>query len=155
VIWSDDNRLLVTTLRTEQRTVGNGIYMDTFVERIYTMAPDGSDEREVAWTDATADRIPAWSPDGRWLAVVDSTAGVLTVHEVATGEDTVTAIPVNLTFGAWSPDSDRLMLFGGGDGPDGYSLYVINVDGSGFLPLGDGGDFSWMPASVTGPNEPQ
>ena len=48
VVWSDTNRLLVVVMRSEPNGTP-GEVVKTAVDRVYSMAPDGSDMRESAW----------------------------------------------------------------------------------------------------------
>jgi Tol biopolymer transport system component len=116
----------------------------TSAQRVFSMAPDGSDERDVNWPASLP--TVSWSPDGRWLVAVDSSNSSLTIRDVESGEDKIVTIPTNASLAGWSPESDRMILVGESADPQSYSLYVVNVDGTGFESLGDGDDFGWMPA---------
>jgi len=57
---------------------------------------------------------PLWSPDGRWIAVEESPAGVVHLVDLTTGDErTLTGGEVKLEFIislAWSPDSEGLIF---------------------------------------------
>jgi Tol biopolymer transport system component len=135
VTWSTDGRLLVLELATNRLDVA----------RAYSIAPDGSDVRDVRWDQVDGSSWPVWSPDGRWLAF-STDAGMLMVRNAQTGEDTVLEIPDGSSIHQWSPDSERLILAGpGGAHEFQTTFHVINVDGSGLTLLGEGRDVSWLP----------
>ena len=132
VTWSTTGRLLVVAYTAQFASV----------QRVYSVALDGTDEQPIAWDDPTA--TPMWSPDGRWLAAVSKSGGPLTIRNAQTGSDATVVIPTGLAPAMWSPDSQHLVLYGG-DGPA-YTLYTVNVDGSGFRSLGNAQDVTWRPA---------
>lgn len=150
VTWSLDNRLSAVVLHSERHATTDATTYSTTVERVYSMAPDGNDVRDVAWDHASALR-PSWSPDGHLIAAVDSATGQLTVRDAATGSDVSAKVPTGLDIAGWSPESDRLLLDGASEtNPQAYALYVVAADGTGFASLGDGDDFAWRP-HVAGP----
>ena len=137
VSWSTTNRLLVVT------------YQEGYarVQRVFSMALDGSDEQPIAWDNPRP--IPMWSPDGRWIAAVDNLADdpltPLMIRNAQTGTHSFTAIPGGLMPAMWSPDSQHLVL-NGGPGLPAWTLYTVNVDGTGLRLLGNGQDVTWRPA---------
>ena len=153
VVWSDANRLLVVVERSERDGTGDEVVVMTAVDRVYSMAPDGSDIRESAWApDADVlgpvwSPAPIWSPDGRSLATLDAQTGDLTIGDAVSGTELRANVPPGIDFAAWSPDSDRLLMFGMNEAPpQAYHFFVISADGTGFTSLGDGDDFGWMPS---------
>ena len=78
---------------------------------------------------------PAWSPDGRWLAVAvwaglqygPSGIGALQLVAMPIGEEGI-RLPDAVSGASWSPDGGRL-AFAKVDG-DGVALYTIAADGS-------------------------
>ena len=97
---------------------------------LYTMAADGADVRrlgpdlEVAW------QSPAWTPDGRSLAVAawrpgETGLGLYVVH--ADGAEIV-RLSEAVSGGSWSPDGTRL-AFAKSEGAE-VTLYTIAADGS-------------------------
>lgn len=157
VTWSTDNRLQVVQYRSERGPAGNEGQITSIAERVYSMTPNGTDARDVAWSRS---QVPVWSPDGRMLVAVDPVAGELVVLDLGSGDETIVPTPTGLYFAEWGPEGDRLMLAGNPAYPDAgrdidgfvngpYYVYLVNVDGSDALPLGRGDDFGWMPASVS------
>jgi Tol biopolymer transport system component len=132
VSWSTTNRLLVVAYAAQYASV----------QRVYSMALDGTDEQQIAWGDPAA--TPMWSPDGKWLAAGDGSAGPLRIRDALTGADRFVTIPTGLSLLMWSPDSEHLVLFGG-DGPP-YTLFTVDADGTGFRSLGNAQDVTWRPA---------
>jgi Tol biopolymer transport system component len=133
VIWSTTNRLLVVTWTQQYASV----------QRVYSMALDGSDEQEITWDDGVGE--PLWSPDGRWIAASRPSDGRLTIRDVEAGDEVVVTVPTGLDLFRWSPTGEQLILSGGALNSS-YALYVVNVDGTGFRSLGDAQDVTWRPA---------
>jgi Tol biopolymer transport system component len=118
---------------------------------IYVVNPDGSDERRLTRAPET-DGSPVWSPDGREIAFVRGVAN----HDGTPVRDELWVMNADgseqrsLGRGnrpAWSPDGRRIAFRSVRTGK--AELYLINVDGSGFLRLtrnpGAGGEPIWSP----------
>jgi hypothetical protein len=146
VVWSTSDRLLVVTSNV-------ALEAPPTVERVYSVAPDGTDELDVVLATA-ATGIPVWSPDGRQLAIADPEAGLLTIRDAASGADVVVATPTGLGVAMWSPSSDRMVLYGGLETSSLFALYTINADGTRLNRIGEAWDFSWMPTPPTGGPSP-
>jgi hypothetical protein len=115
------------------------------VDRVYAMQPDGTNVAEVPWPH-TDELLPHWSPDGHWLASIDWDAGTLRLYDMRLGTDVLITVPTNMNFAAWAPDSGRLIVFGDDNlDPTATALYSVSTDGQGFISLGDGEDFGWLP----------
>lgn len=133
---------------------------------IYTMAADGTDVRQLTFTDAPIQHVgPKYSPDGTRLLYAKDEGGI----DSATRQD-LWVMPVNggpetrLTSGindresrAWSPDGRRIVTQSVESGVG--QLFVLNADGSGLrqitnIPKGapvfsPGGIFPSMSGAVT------
>ena len=140
---------------------------DADIEQIYVADADGSHPRQVAKCQAPkcAGRWdPAWSPDGRQLAVVSS-AGLhpglppdrlgIAIIDPATGTERSVVdhdAPTGQEhFPHWSPDGRRLVFWRErfGSGGTQTAVFVVNLDGSGLRQLTKwslfAGDADWSP----------
>jgi Tol biopolymer transport system component len=77
---------------------------DTAVEELVLIDRDGWNRRVIAERGSD----PKWSPDGKYLAFVD-TGGSLNVVQVATGADPVPLTPGRVL--GWSPGQDAILLW--------------------------------------------
>lgn len=109
--WSPDGRTLAVVV----------------VDRIWTMAPDGGQARELAGVPGAA-REPAWSPDGRYLALAaDLGDGFdLLLFDTSTGTaDRVVALPGDERWPAWTADG-RLVFSHRAAGDVQWDLFVVD-----------------------------
>jgi TolB protein len=90
-------------------------------------------EQIVAATPREANYAPAWSPDGRYLAVTGRDWGSVDIYIVTSGGERGLLLTKNAAPGpdvmfdalpSWSPDGGRLALISNKDGPQ--ALYVID-----------------------------
>jgi TolB protein len=101
---------------------------------IYSIAPDGSDERRLTSLTGFA-FLPRWSPDGSQIAftvVVDEDNFHTRLGIVSSdgGDDRfLTDVATGGIQPDWSPDGDRIAFLGFHSG--GYNLGVISPDGTG------------------------
>ena len=112
----------------------------------YSFARDGSSKTRLP---ADGDTTPAWSPDGRRIAVVTDR---IRLRPLAAGlRETV--LPLFGNDPDWSPDGTQL-AFQSNTGGDVLRIYVVRADGSGLRPLtsargadvGDGAsEAAWAP----------
>jgi Tol biopolymer transport system component len=134
---------------------GSRIAFEAADSSIHTIAPDGSDERDLSPSSSagTLERWPAWSPDGRELSfpVNASDETDIFIHELwvmdALGGNRRRLVPQVKSHGRqvpWSRDGARLAFLL----PSGQ-LAVINRDGSGLLPVSPIGagvsSWDWRP----------
>jgi WD40 repeat protein len=83
------------------------------VESIAVIDADGTDLRQSIVDDAGATLLPAWSPDGVWIAFfagADGSSTVSLIHPDGSGRRTLNMDPVSRDGLAWSPDPQRLRL---------------------------------------------
>jgi Tol biopolymer transport system component len=75
---------------------------------VYVCRPDGTGLRQLT-SDAAIDRVPRWSPDGRWVAFFSERGGQLQIWKIrgADGSD-LQQMTDSGSIAAWSPDSKRL-----------------------------------------------
>ena len=150
-VWSPDGGRIAFVREGDLAT---GTY-----EAIYSMAPDGTDVRQVSSADGGSDFWPTWSPDGfriAFAAIRNEDWGIWVVGADGSNEHMILGgtgagyvdDPV------WSPDG-RLIAFVGNMTVDDYSpndaLYVMNADGTAVTPIADApgigvaGDLAWQP----------
>jgi Tol biopolymer transport system component len=120
---------------------------------IYVMNPDGSGQTRLT-NSPDEDRLPSWSPDGRYIAFASNRQGdwgiyVLDVEAARRGggiaEATrLTKWPGNDRDPAWSPDGTRLAFSSPRD--DDWEIYLIAVDGRGETQLTNNRAADWLPA---------
>jgi len=75
--------------------------------------PEKGDIRNLTQTPGVADRYPAWSPDGKWIAYFSDESGEYALHlrDKAAWEKRARSISVSPSFfytPLWSPDSKRI-----------------------------------------------
>ncbi len=78
---------------------------------IYLMPSDGSAAPRQVMGDSASDRVPRWSPDGRWVAMFSDRSGPLQIWKVrpdGSGLGQVTDAPGGLSFSVWSPNGRRM-----------------------------------------------
>ncbi|MCY3959986.1 MAG: DPP IV N-terminal domain-containing protein [Chloroflexi bacterium] len=113
--------------------------------RLHVVQADGANARMLpGGFDFVAAQTPAWSPDGRWLAVTGianqqawsaassfgaSLRGLGELHVISTsGNGDYIRLSEAVSSASWSPDGRRL-AFARPD-PDGVALYTIAADGT-------------------------
>ena len=166
--WSPDGRPARPSTPRRDRTQANGD-----LKEIFTMAPDGSDVRQVTHLGFYAGQ-PTWSPDGRWIAFTSdggnypTTQGIYVIHPDGTGLRRVVALPAGprsawLDAPRFSPDGTQLaytFFEGGKPTPAPWSwkgetssLWFVDLDGTPahqvVAPGQKVGDADWSPTAAT------
>jgi Tol biopolymer transport system component len=102
---------------------------------IYVINADGSGEHQLPVTGVG----PVWSPDSRQLAY-GTDRGIYVANSDGSNPRQLVSSDLQVpgeTVGAtgWSPDGSRIAFVSGDWEYTRFQLYVVNVDGSGILPL--------------------
>lgn len=104
------------------------------MEAIWLMPGDGTGGASVSTTKGTADRDPAWSPNGRALAFVSNRHGGWRLY-VADENGANARLLVRQESEArqprWSPDGSTIAYLSRSEGDSGWDLWVTSADGHG------------------------
>lgn len=106
-----------------------GIGPDLTGSQIFTVRSDGTDRIQLTNTPG-GNVLPAWSADGKTLALVSGRSGSLEIWTMAA----VGTAPRQVSFGggnfipAWSPDGTKLAFVSGRTGRP--QIWVMNADGT-------------------------
>ncbi|MES2524494.1 MAG: hypothetical protein V4617_17475 [Gemmatimonadota bacterium] len=140
--WSPDGQRIVFT-SDRDATPRQRASRDAAGLELYVMNADGTEVRRLTTNDHY-DASPAWSPDGRRIALV-ATPGVRAdsapagwaaqrqIHVMnvdGTGLQRLTASPGGNDYPAWSPEGRFIAFSSGRDGAGGAQIYLMNADGS-------------------------
>ena len=107
---------------------------------IWFINPDGFNKR--MFLKGSDD--PDWSPDGQWLAFVQGSQ----IYKIKVTGDSLTQLTFegNNFFPDWSPDGEKIVYDSNvGSSVGGYSIWIMNDDGSHKTDLGYGRCADWAP----------
>lgn len=127
--WSPDGRTIAFVRNgfLKSRRVGGG----RKANGTYLMNADGSRARRLTRLAGAGFESPAWSPDGRTLAISAGVGEIWLINRDGSGQRLLAK--GEFTWPSWSPDGRKLAFV---TMPGGYdSIYVINADGSGLRRL--------------------
>jgi dipeptidyl aminopeptidase/acylaminoacyl peptidase len=119
--WSPDGTRLLFQIDADESGV-------IFVPDIYVGSLDGRDRINISRSPESTDQLPAWSPDGRWIAFVgnDPDSELYLADPRGRTLRRLTFNAANDLFPQWSPDSRRIAFYS--DRSGGPGLYVLDVD---------------------------
>lgn len=120
---------------------------------IFTIAPDGSDERQLTTVVQSTRHGPSWSPGGHYILFHRNTEefvnhDLFKVYADGSAEVQLTTTLTETEFmPAWSPDGEQIVFAATAVG--GLQLFVMDVDGSNRVQLtvapGSSSDPTWTP----------
>ena len=96
---------------------------------ILTVPADKGDIRNLTNTSGTAERDPAWSPDGKWIAFFSDESGEYALHlKEQTGQGEIKKITLGTSPGfyyspVWSPDSKKIVYLDAG-----VNLWYVDIE---------------------------
>ena len=108
---------------------------------IYSIYPDGTHLRRLTRLPTSADALPAWSPDGEWIAFwstrSDRGGDIWVIRKDGSDPRQVTSGPARDHNPDWSPDARRIVFDRVDEDYGNEDVFVVNRDGSGLTPLTD------------------
>jgi tricorn protease len=115
---------------------------------IFTLPAEKGEVRNITRTPGVRERIPTFSPNGKWVAYVSDQTGEYEIYLKApdgSGDEVkVTTGLHGYPFGLlWSPDSKKLLVY-----DQTFAFYYVDIDDKKLKKIdeddwGDLGDFSW------------
>jgi len=94
-------------------------------EDIVLMRADGAETRRLT-DDQAKDRIPAWSPDDKFLSFMSTRSGrwqIWTIAADGSGLRQLSDVKNEIAWGVWSPDGKRILTSGMSIPPYGLQIY--------------------------------
>ncbi len=109
--WPTEAAVSPDGLRVAWMEVALDVERDEPVSSIFVAPSDGSSAPR-RFSHGSHDRLPRWSPDGRFLAYLSAESGLaqLKLAPLDGGEPATIALPGPVKWIEWSPSGDRLVL---------------------------------------------
>jgi len=128
--WSPDGKQIVYAARVN--ISDTGAPLNGWSWRLFVMNADGTERRRISHQIGNNLR-PAWSPDGRSIAMASDRFGPTRIYVMNADGSEPRFLHNKGRMPSWSPDGSRIVFVSDRDnGKDlyGEDLYVINADGS-------------------------
>lgn len=123
--WSPVGNIMV--YYHQQKFYQDGTPVDSLVSGLYTIKPDGSDNR-LLFEGIFFSGID-WSPDGKWIVFSQNSQ----IYKMKINTDSLTQLTFENEnfFSSWSPDGKWITYDSNKDSPNGMNfIWKINIDGS-------------------------
>ncbi len=100
---------------------------------LYTMNPDGSDQKRLLYSPSSLEQYCSWSPDGRYIVFgsdlnTPGTSQIFIMKEDGTGIKALTNYTAGANQPVWSPDGSKIAFISSKDGTN--DIYVMDNDGT-------------------------
>lgn len=119
---------------------------------VYTIKPDGTDNRSTSSDPQILDGLPTWSPDGTLIAFTSNQAedfDLWTMKEDGSNRLRLTSMKGWDGSPRWSPDGSKIVFVGernNAEGHKSFEIFIMNSDGSGVKQLTN--SESWGPEAT-------
>jgi eukaryotic-like serine/threonine-protein kinase len=98
-------------------------------EKIHVARSDGTGLRQLTTDPAVIDRVPRWSPDGKWIAFFSNRSGTYQVWKIRPdGSDLqqLTEASDDVRYPIWAPDGSLMAVSVIGKTPEGGQVYILD-----------------------------
>jgi Tol biopolymer transport system component len=98
-------------------------------EKIHVARADGGAVRQLTSDAAVIDRVPRWSPDGKWIAFFSNRSGTYQVWKIrpdGSELQQLTEAGDDVRYPIWSPDGSRMAVSVIGKTPEAGQVYLFD-----------------------------